>query len=1441
MEDALIPTGEIASVRFTIASDPENLTDGFVSVIHPSIKNGNIPYEFGIYDARMGTTQQNYNCQTCLHKKNLCPGHAGYITLNYPVQNPLFLKRIVRWLKIICLSCGALMIETDFSHISKRVRFGHYVKNIKLTGKNKPVFCPKCGERHYNIIRDKYDHLFIFQQMESAADKTYNERLMNKEILDIFNMVSPETVRRVGLSMESHPSKLIVTVVNVPANSIRPDIAKHGSKGSSNDITMLLKALVIANNTILEGTANYSDTKYVAKLDKLDLTYYTMISGASSSAKRTAITSVNNVPITSLSDRLRHKHGRIRGNILGKRVGNACRTVISADPTIHPYYLGIPISIARQIQMPVRVHKWNYDELMIYFNNGMKSYPGCTKITKAGSNNVYAVSHLKPDFRLELGDIIWRDIIDGDVIAFNRAPSLTPANITCHHIKVMHSGNTMSFNVIDCNLYNADFDGDEMGGHFPLKTLTKVEIAAQMSIGERFNSFQYGTPVIGSFQDALIGGALMTKHGIKIKKMDAMRMFATLGVHSFTKDEFTPHELISMIIPKINFSGKPSYYDTNLAGVIRYAKEDISVHIENGVLKSGILDKKTIGQGSSGGIIHVIKNQYGSKSAVDFTFHLQQMVSRYIKQRGFTIGIDDILVTKDTLQKIHEKTSAIIGDSIRITDRFNAGELIPPINMTVTQYYEEMQLAALKIDDEFIKYIINDIDTDTNGLFQLIIHKSRGDLNNLVSISSNVGQQELDGERIPVNFGFNRTFKYYTSFDADPESRGFIPDSYTSGLSPTSFIMASMNGRVALIKNALSTSVTGTQNRTSVKNLESMLVNNLREGTKGTKIVQNIFGEDGMDPRFIETVKIPTTGLNNKEFEAYHINVKSLPAKYSAMQKYLDDEFKQLSEDRNLFRSLMIAMEDQSGINNRLYSDSIKSPLNMHRIINDVIIGHEKYFGKKTPEISPKFLVERVAELCNDIVYAAFNDIQRSSKLALPEYWTVSMTFTKILIRSYLNMKTLMNKVNEEMLNQIIDVIYYTYSNAYIDYGTAVGIIAAQSLSEPMTQFVLDSKHRSGRSSVGSRTQTLVRIEEILGARPTETMKNPSMTIETKEPENKIAVQQIANHIEMMNVGRFIIGDDMQLLFEKYGEPVYPEFAHERKIIERFEKNNPSYRPPGDITSWCIRFALDRTEMIVKNMSLEEIILALQANFPQTYIVYNNENENDLMVRIYLSGDMRRSKAGRLVDNLKDIMDDISATIIRGIAGIQSAEVLEEPIPRTYIDDNGNITTKKIYMIQTIGTNLPLVIANQSVDPHHVQTDSIIEVSLIYGIEAARAKIMNELKSINSASITSGVCHCHFTVYADEMTRTGRVTSIKRTGLTKREQNNTLLLMSTSHVVQVAENAAFNSSVDHLEGVSSKIMIGSVPEAGTSYNSVVVNTAFVKSHTANVNTILDDL
>ena len=355
-----------------------------------------------------------------------------------------------------------------------------------------------------------------------------------------------------------------------------------------------------------------------------------------------------------------------------------------------------------------------------------------------------------------------------------------------------------------------------------------------------------------------------------------------------------------------------------------------------------------------------------------------------------------------------------------------------------------------------------------------------------------------------------------------------------------------------------------------------------------------------------------------------------------------------------------------------------------------------------------------------------------------------------------------------------------------------------------------------------------------MGARPTATMKNPSMLIMvSKEFEtNKSKVQEIANHIEMMKFDRFI--NSTHIFFEHYGKPVHSKFKHEESMITEFEKYNVGIRVPSDLSNWCIRFELNKEEMIINSMKLETIINVVRFKFPDMFFVYTPENSSKIILRCYI-----RQTVIKITQNITremyimDLMNRLKNMVIRGVRGIKATNVMT--IAKSKIEPDGSVVSHNIYGIDTTGSNLEAILENPYVDPYRTQCDSIMEFESIYGIEAARNKIVHEMRATMST-----ISKVHTTIYADEMSFSGQVTSIQRTGLQQREMSNVTLRLSFQSPVQVIENAATDGLVDKISGISGPMIMGSVPRVGTMYNTILVNEEFLQENAKHIAENIDE-
>ncbi len=454
MSDNYTYYSEIKKLEFYVLGAEESYIDSAVFITNKELFKGEEPIEGGIYSPEMGTTEYSWNCTTCHNPKGKCDGHPGSIDTRYPVKSPLFRDSILKWLKVICFKCGRLIVDREL-HVAKTKLLSEYVKLSK-----KIDICPwpDCGEPHPTVTKDKFrPSVFYAEYKQGKLSK--REELYNHHIGDILGRITDETVISVGKPVKCHPRKFILDMIRVPPNSIRPDIRKiGGSRSNNSDITALTKNIVEIRDVLpIEIPPNNEISNRLNEMYfNLDITYYGLVKGSSTANNQVRLVTTTNKPPGSLALRIPKKTGRIRKNLMGKRTRYMLRSVISGDNTLRVDEIGIPLKLAASLQIPETVRSYNRDKLNIYYMNKRNIYPGCSGIHIKGSRKFHKIEHLDPTYELQEGDVVLRDLVEGDYIGFNRQPSLLFGQIGSHKIKIMEKANTIRMNVSACCPYNAD-------------------------------------------------------------------------------------------------------------------------------------------------------------------------------------------------------------------------------------------------------------------------------------------------------------------------------------------------------------------------------------------------------------------------------------------------------------------------------------------------------------------------------------------------------------------------------------------------------------------------------------------------------------------------------------------------------------------------------------------------------------------------------------------------------------------------------------------------------------------------------------------------------------------------------------------------------------------------------------------------------------------------
>jgi len=776
------------------------------------------PVEGGLMDPRLGTIDPGIRCRTCGGSIGECQGHFGYLELVKPVIHVHYTKIIFSLLKIFCKKCGRILLE------DKEIED---VKNKKLTIKD-----------IVKIVKKKCPHCKTEQgKIKFIKPYTYfedNNQLNPLQIRERFEKISSEELELIGLK-NIRPEWFIITLLPISPVTVRPSITLETGERSEDDLTHKLVDIVRINDRLKENIELGAPEFIIEDLWEL-LQYHVSTYFDNELAGVPPARHRSGRILKTLSQRLKTKEGRFRGNLAGKRVNFSARTVISPDPMIDIDEVGVPLSIAKELTVPMRINEKNLEEARKLVLNGPETWPGANYIIRPDGRRKKITELNKEELAKEVnvGYVVERHIKDGDIALFNRQPSLHRMSMMAHRVRVMPY-KTFRLNLCITIPYGADFDGDEMNLHIPQTEESQVESKELMAAKKHLRSPRFSGPIIGAKIDHLTGLYLLTKSERKFKREEFVQLIRSVDpeVEIPDKATMTGKEIFSIFLPK-DFS-----IETKSASGEK-------VIIKDGKLLEGVIDKAAVGA-ESGKILDEIEFLYGPYVANKFLFNVTKLGVEYLTQIGFSLSISDQDLpeeAKEEIKKIIEKTKKEVNETIL---KFNKGEIKHLIGRTPKESLEH-----------FIKIILRNCLNDArkvlekyaieNSMFIMANSGSRGSLVNIVQTSGLVGQEFIMGERMDIGY-YRRTFSHFKRDDISLETKGFVSAGFKDGLSPFEFFFDAMNSRESLMDKSLKTRHSGYMERRLIGALQDLKVEYDRTVRDSSgKIVQFVFGEDSLDP-----------------------------------------------------------------------------------------------------------------------------------------------------------------------------------------------------------------------------------------------------------------------------------------------------------------------------------------------------------------------------------------------------------------------------------------------------------------------------------------------------------------------------------------------------------------------------------------------------------------
>ena len=1422
----------------------------------------------GLFDPRMGVTERGKRCKTCEQDYITCPGHMGHISLGKPVFNIQFDDTIMKITKCICVRCSKLLINKNHSLVKNIIKSTkdnkqRFNKILKLITNKKIERCGciddksdklldngGCGAiqptKYINKLREgfasfewKSDELKTVVNLQN--DKITQE--LNPEmVLSLFKKISAEDAYIMGFHKDwCLPHWLIFQNFPVMPPSDRPSVRQYNGQRCEDDITQKYNDIIKHNNELKNLLSSNTPVPEQHILSYTNMVQYHISALINNNDKKLPVSLTRSGrPIKSLTERLKGKDGRIRSNLMGKRVDFSARSVIGPDANLDIGKLGVPKEIAMNLTYPEIVNSYNIDEMYKLVKNGNNVYPGAKSIKSISDGRLRLIEYCdQDDIVLEYGDIINRHLQDEDYVLFNRQPSLHKMSMMAHKIKVM-AGKTFRLNTDVCEPYNADFDGDEMNMHVPQSIQTLMELKHLAAVPHHFISPSDNTPIIKPSQDNLLGLFKLTKNDVFLTQIEALHLLS--GTETFDgilpepevrEDKYirwTGKQIYSIILPPLSLT--MSATNPLLDNVV----------IERGKLKLGQINKKI-----SEVIVHIIHNEFGYKETERYINDLKSLISRYLIKTGFSVGVSDLVVHDDISKYNNKKINEAREEEKNLFKKVHLN-ILEKISGNASVVYESK---IAKITSNLSKNITSNtmktLNLDDNRILNMVVSGAKGKSLNIQQMMCLLGQQTIDGGRVPIGFT-DRTLPHYPRYENGMESRGFISNNFLDGLNPMEFFFHAMSGREGLIDTAVKTANSGYLQRKLVKAMEDLKTyHDFTVRDNNDDIIQFMYGQDGFESIYLEKQTTKFILINSEDlykdylfrkdekFDDYILkkSIASMKKKYPGNKLFLKlNEFnKKIQKCLDVIHvDMMRFVLGKTDVDSYKPDLAFYYPVNFKKIIRKTIDNFELNIKNAKSDLNPVDIIEKLEKLID----SCHINGQKNIIMAILVYDNLS---PKKILRDY--------KFNNEILDNVINEIKLGFNKAKIEAGEMVGPLAAQSIGEKSTQLTLNTFHLAGVGDKGKVTQGVPRLKELLAV--SKNPKQPSnviyLTSENKYDKEK--ANKIKNSIEQTKIAEILVSDPA-FYFEKENklDNVLEEDKEFMKFYEIFSELDPAFK---DIPKnpWVVRLEFNRKEMIYRNVSMQDVHHILKIIYPNSSIMYSDDNSAKLIFRMRINFESKNN-----VDDdfklLKNKVNEIKNTIIKGVDNIKIV-YLEQLSSNLVIKgkntkNNSKVgecyVSKKEYYLTTEGINLFDLLMLKSVDETKTYSIDPKEMNMIFGIEAGKLMIEQQLREIMHGS-SSMPNPRHIGLLCDKMAHKGDFMSVDRHGINK-EDIGPLAKCSFEETTDQLRDASLFGNIDFLKGVSANIMVGQIPECGTGNCKILLDEEYLAEQLEKIGIKEDD-
>ncbi|KAF9109757.1 hypothetical protein BGX27_007243 [Mortierella sp. AM989] len=1087
------------------------------------------PVKYGMLDLRLGTSDKVSSCETCGLKQQDCIGHFAHIRLCLPVFHIGYFRAAIVILQNICKTCSKVLLsEKDRRTYLKKLR----APNLEnLTRKNvvkaindkckKVVHCPYCEATNgtvkkvgaLRIVHEKYRAKKVAEEYEQFKS-TFNTAIeaapemkahiskaqedMNPlRVLNLFKAITDEDCELLGMSPDNgRPEMYLWQNIAVPPVCIRPSVQQDGAS-NEDDITVKLTEVIFTNAHMQAGlNQGIAIHNLMEQWDFLQLSVAMYINSE--------LPGISNLqpgkPVRGFCQRLKGKQGRFRGNLSGKRVDFSGRTVISPDPNLRIDQVAVPELVAKNLTYPERVTTHNIERLRKAISNGTEVHPGANYVTLGSSNMKKSLkfgNRAQIASEIQVGDLVERHLNDGDVVLFNRQPSLHKLSIMAHYAKI-RPWRTFRFNECVCNPYNADFDGDEMNLHVPQTEEARTEAIELMGVKNNLVTPRNGTPLIAAIQDFITASYLITQKDLFYDRAQFVQICSYLGDAELMIDipppailkpaqRWTGKQIISVLLKPnkqskvlVNLEAKTRSYDRVRRPIMDMCNNDGYLVIYNSEIMCGALDKSIVGDGNKSSLFYIVMRDYGSVEAAKCMNRLAKLCARWLGTVGFSIGINDVQPGEILASKKNELVQNAYSHCDDLIYRSLNGQLENQPGCDIEQTLEALISGELsQVRDKVGDICLTELNKYNSPLIMATCG-SKGSKINVSQMVACVGQQIISGKRIPNGFQ-DRSLPHFLKNSKVPPAKGFVRNSFYSGLTPTEFFFHAVSGREGLVDTAVKTAETGYMQRRLMKALEDLTTHyDLSVRNSVGAIIQFTYGSDGLDPAVLEGNGTPV--LFDRNFaSALHI----LPITRG---------------DRRLLPYQIMAFAETTVGTPRWARNCSRE------FIDSLMLYIRDHIAGKLQSIRESY----------GMMSGQHDPGEEYEGMDIDEFVSVS---TKMVVNNKLS-------VTERQMERFMYVCWDKFMKAKIEPASAVGAVGAQSIGEPGTQMTLKTFHFAGVASMNI-TLGVPRIKEIINA--AKVIATPIITTKLVNNMDVKAARIVKGRIE-----KTMLGDIAEFIEEVY-------------------------------------------------------------------------------------------------------------------------------------------------------------------------------------------------------------------------------------------------------------------------------------------------------------------